>query len=527
MAVTSYSKAGNRCFPFVEKFKVTSAFGPRSSFQTTNGNWSTSNHNGIDLVAVNYTGNNKIVCAAAGIVSVKSYNDARGYYVTIKTDDGYGNLYQHLKKGSTDHLEVGQRVEMRQQIGIEGSTGNVSGPHLHFEVFKWSDGKRFDPGQFWNLNNLNEVNGKIYDGAGDVTGYAVGEEELSADVSPFANLGEDAAFEDRYAAVFEKAYEGIQVTETNRITNSKLDAGKLYGRRYRILIQTSGLNALDVSSLRCVFEITKSMADRMRNVAWLKIYNLNPIHEASLIQNGSRLIIQAGYNGHFGTIFVGNVIQKIRAKEKGTDFVLKLVCMDTYVFSYYSTVGFTAVANQSMRDCTRQLVSKSTYPAKEGTIANTNLTYPRGKVMFGMSRDYLAQIAKTNNNLLYQENGGINLVSVENTSRTYATELNAKTGLVGYPSQNEYGVTCTMLLNPGITLNSLVHINSRLVIGRQFSPGSDIPVRALDVDGLYKIITLTHSGDTRGEEWYTEIDAISQAGLTPDNAYTANTAIYN
>ena len=46
----------------------------------------------------------------------------------------------------------------------------------------------------------------------------------------------------------------------------------------------------------------------------------------------------------------------------------------------------------------------------------------------------------------------------------------------------------------------------------------------MDQEGIYRAVRIRHYGDTRGEDWYTEIDAISQAGLLP--GMTASKDIY-
>ena len=51
------------------------------------------------------------------------------------------------------------------------------------------------------------------------------------------------------------------------------------------------------------------------------------------------------------------------------------------------------------------------------------------------------------------------------------------------------------------------------------------PVRSLDTNGIYRAITVTHTGDTRGDTWNTHIEAITQAGLLPN--MNANSAVYN
>lgn len=84
---------------------------------------------GIDINAP-YVG---VAAAAAGEV-VFAGGDAccsYGHYVEIDHGGGYLTLYAHL---SSIHVEIGQWLETGQILGISGSTGRSTGPHLHFEL---------------------------------------------------------------------------------------------------------------------------------------------------------------------------------------------------------------------------------------------------------------------------------------------------------------------------------------------------------------------------------------------------------
>lgn len=98
-------------------------------------------HNGIDLVAARGT---PIRAPAAGTVLVATVNyEAQPNYGTIiilDHGDGWQSVYAHL-----DALDVaeGDMVSVGQQIRRVGSTGKVTGPHVHVEVL--CDGKRIGP----------------------------------------------------------------------------------------------------------------------------------------------------------------------------------------------------------------------------------------------------------------------------------------------------------------------------------------------------------------------------------------------
>jgi len=87
------------------------------------------NHAGIDIGRVGY--DTQAVAAKAGTVIISDYNKYRGNYVVVSHGSGNTTTYQHLSKRS---VSVGDYVQQGQVVGITGSTGVSSGPHLHFEI---------------------------------------------------------------------------------------------------------------------------------------------------------------------------------------------------------------------------------------------------------------------------------------------------------------------------------------------------------------------------------------------------------
>lgn len=101
-----------------------SPFGMR--LHPTQGIWKM--HNGVDLSAPSGT---PIYATRSGVVSYAGYNGSCGNYVTINHQDGYKSRYMHM----THYIvSSGQWVSAGQVIGYCGSTGDSTGPHLHFEI---------------------------------------------------------------------------------------------------------------------------------------------------------------------------------------------------------------------------------------------------------------------------------------------------------------------------------------------------------------------------------------------------------
>ncbi len=93
-------------------------------------------HRGIDVVSNIIPAYNKppIYSMSDGIVITSTYNSSYGHYVVIQHNGGeYKSLYAHLYEPG---IHLGMKVKKGQQIGLMGGTGNVTGPHLHLELYK-------------------------------------------------------------------------------------------------------------------------------------------------------------------------------------------------------------------------------------------------------------------------------------------------------------------------------------------------------------------------------------------------------
>ncbi|MBM7071033.1 peptidoglycan DD-metalloendopeptidase family protein [Shewanella sp. 202IG2-18] len=104
--------------------RVSSNFNPRRLHPVTG---RVKPHRGVDYVAKVGT---PIKAAGRGKVIASSYNKYNGHYVFIKHNDTYTTKYLHLKKRK---VRKGQSVKQGQIVGTLGSTGRVTGPHLHYE----------------------------------------------------------------------------------------------------------------------------------------------------------------------------------------------------------------------------------------------------------------------------------------------------------------------------------------------------------------------------------------------------------
>ncbi|MFG2645576.1 M23 family metallopeptidase [Streptomyces sp. NPDC048370] len=99
-----------------------------TGYKTGGSLWSSGSHSGVDFHAAYGT---KVVSVGSGTVVEAGWGGAYGNNIVIRMNDGTYTQYGHL---SAISVSVGQTVTPGRQIGISGSTGNSTGPHLHFEA---------------------------------------------------------------------------------------------------------------------------------------------------------------------------------------------------------------------------------------------------------------------------------------------------------------------------------------------------------------------------------------------------------
>ncbi|MFD3931876.1 M23 family metallopeptidase [Streptomyces sp. NPDC058614] len=111
-----------------------------TGYKTGGSLWSSGSHTGIDFHAASGT---SVHAVGSGTVVEAGWGGAYGNNIVIKMNDGTYTQYGHL---SSIGVSVGQTVTPGQQIGLSGSTGNTTGPHLHFEARTTAEyGSDIDP----------------------------------------------------------------------------------------------------------------------------------------------------------------------------------------------------------------------------------------------------------------------------------------------------------------------------------------------------------------------------------------------
>lgn len=120
---TEADALGERQMPIKGSYKLSARFGERGYM------WSAGWHTGLDFDVP--TGS-RVVASLPGTIVAAGWAGPYGYHIEIDHGNGYITTYSHLSRieKSSGFVDAGE------EIGRSGSTGNTSGPHLHFEVYR-------------------------------------------------------------------------------------------------------------------------------------------------------------------------------------------------------------------------------------------------------------------------------------------------------------------------------------------------------------------------------------------------------
>lgn len=289
-----------------------------------------------------------------------------------------------------------------------------------------------------------------------------------------------------------------------------MDTTQQYLRTCKLIVFGGDRNGLDLSELRIKFSVKRS--DTMTpNVADIRVYNLEEQTAIRIRKEFTRVILQAGYESNFGVIFQGNIKQVILGRESATDTFIDIIAGDGDRAYNFAVVNSTIAKGGTQRD---QINAALTAMAPKGVTAGnlgiqpTN-QLPRGKSMYGNARNYLRDAAQTTQSSWSIQDEKVNFVAKKAYLPGESVVLTSKTGMVGTPQQTNEGVNVKCLLNPNIRIATRVKIDNASI--QRFKINLSVPNSAANIpapltaDGVYYVLVVEHSGDTRGVDWYSSL----------------------
>ncbi len=286
----------------------------------------------------------------------------------------------------------------------------------------------------------------------------------------------------------------------------------------------------DPEALRITFEVVQQ--PRALWHAEIAIYNLNAQTEQQALQAGCWVELYAGYRGALpGLIFKGRVFQPMWERIRGIDYKITLRCIIGLQEMMGNFVNLSLSANSTQANVIQTMARQAHRPFAT-TLVDLNAyqkQLPRGKVVFGSVADYFGQIGDDNNTPWFMSADIPAMGAVTNGTQpadyTYAPPIP-----LGANYQQQPGVNYTLLSTPQQTqtgVSFMVEMDSRLivrrnpwqVVGLNMSQINQAPLQIgqyytpLSQSGEYVVVGIRHVGDSRGEDWYTEVEAATPGGI--------------
>ena len=315
-----------------------------------------------------------------------------------------------------------------------------------------------------------------------------------------------------------------------KVSVTKADAdGKPFGDPYVI-----SSSEWEPETLRVQFNAQKQVL-----VAYwyadIVIWNLDPT-VMQVFKKGDFVTVAAGYQQTFSAdtnvVWDGRILQTIIERENVVDFKMTLHCVVGLLEDESDLISLTVKGGSTELDLVNQIVSKAGLVVDSiNSQALAATVVPRGQTVHGRVSQLLNDIASRAGLQYWMSPQGINLQPLVSTSAggpsyvfgpTVPPDMpvqanlpaNYTPTLIGTPEMTQEGVAFRVLLDARLQLCKSVQINNAIIrtIKQYIGQYKTLNLNAegqLDKDMSFVIVAIQHSGDTRGNSWYSDITAVT------------------
>lgn len=271
-----------------------------------------------------------------------------------------------------------------------------------------------------------------------------------------------------------------------------------YNRTVAADIELKSGDVLRVRNLRIKFQIEKTR-DSTSNKAEIEITNLSENTRSKIREKDALVRLFAGYDGDLGAVllFVGNA-QHVVNNWETPDIVTKIEAQDGMRTVRETRTSFGYSNRTSVNTIVNRLANELGIPLRQ----DFNIPgFYNGYSFNGRAKDALDEICRKAGYEWSVQDNEIQIISKTGSTEQLAVKLTPANGLLNYPErladqegkfeealENELEWKITSLLNPRLTPGALVEIESQ------------------EANGVFIIEKVRHYGDSRGQEWYSEIE---------------------
>ena len=296
----------------------------------------------------------------------------------------------------------------------------------------------------------------------------------------------------------------------------------IFDRAVVLDIGLVGGGTVRVTDLRVTFDISKKRG-AATNSTKIEVYNLSKQNRDKIKQQGAYIHLQGGYNqgASVEDIFSGDA-QYVLHRHEPPEVVTEIECQDGVKSLRESILSCSFGPGASGQQVFKKISDALGFPLSHPSNANITGTFPNGFAYHGPARAALDKVTKRFGLEWSVQYGALQIMPFDGNNGDGPIPLSAGTGLIGspqrlfytagqldgqlkahtkLPSSNKEGAPAEIVAT-GYKVKSLLIPKT--------IPGGRIQLDTLEVKGTYRIEAVHHTGDTRGQDWYTEIEVVER-----------------
>lgn len=279
----------------------------------------------------------------------------------------------------------------------------------------------------------------------------------------------------------------------------------------------------DNDGLRITFQATH-FAGNALSVAEITIYNVSAYAERQMLGHGLNkkyefISLEAGYDGLFGAVFVGQIVNVQRHLEDGgATKGIRFFCKSSGKERDQNVINLTLSPEtdpvQIIEACAEPFGAEIQFYGDFSELKRRS----RGTILQGSPTDCMNELAEAFQFDWMVENGAIKIIKRDFALSNQVYVISAGTGMIGSPVVTDTEVGIRYTLNPKIKLGDTIKLES-MAPRFEFSGAFFYDIPRTIGEGFYKVNSLVFAGDSHGDQWESQISclrigATAQAGIS-------------
>lgn len=277
--------------------------------------------------------------------------------------------------------------------------------------------------------------------------------------------------------------------------------------------------AYDFSQLHVRFEVKNADVQTLKS-ADITIYNLSSNTAKRIFSREfTRVQLSAGYAGNVSLIFQGDITMCRSGKESATDTFINIQAQDGDQAFNWARSNWSLQKGYVPDDVYKKLLQDMAQYGITSGYKPPFTTNPSidAFACYGPTRDQLRNLADAQKCRWSIENGQLNFLPINAVYPGQVPLITPSSGLIGTPEQTLDGIIIRSLLNPIIRAGGQINLGSspvnELAVTAKYQ--TPVVVPTLDGAGAYKALQVIHTGDNRGNTWYTTSICTAVDGTAP------------